>query len=57
MEMVSDRDRRIDIADVNTSQLLAHATRQAYRRRFGVMRPSLWLTKIVRASGKQGAAR
>jgi hypothetical protein len=29
MELVSDRDRRISIADLNTSRLLAHAIRQA----------------------------
>src|SRR5258706_3331758 len=34
MELVSDRDRRISIADLNTSQLLAHATRQAHQRKF-----------------------
>jgi uncharacterized protein len=34
MELVSDRDRRISIEDLNTSQLLAHATRQAHQRKF-----------------------
>ncbi len=37
MELVSDRDRRISIADLNTSQLLAHATRQAHQRKFDQM--------------------
>ena len=34
MELVSDRDRRISVEDLNTSQLLAHATRQAHQRKF-----------------------
>jgi hypothetical protein len=34
MELVPDRDRRISIKDLNTSQLLAHATRQAHQRKF-----------------------
>ena len=33
MELVSDRDRRISIEDLNTSRLLAHATRQAHQRK------------------------
>jgi len=37
MELVSDRDRRISIADLNTSQLLAHATRQAHQRKLDQM--------------------
>jgi CMP-N-acetylneuraminic acid synthetase len=34
MELVSDRDRRISIEDLNTCQLLAHATRQARQCKF-----------------------
>ena len=34
MDLVSDRGRRVTVEELNTSRLLAHATRQAHQRKF-----------------------
>ena len=33
MDLVSDRGRRVTVEELNTSRLLAHATRQAHQRK------------------------
>src|ERR1700730_13032311 len=37
MDLQSDRTRRVSVEELNTSQLLAHATQQAHQRKFDEM--------------------